>query len=253
MVVYVVEFDFRASPLILDSKREMEIINNWKTFAFDIFITINIEFIMFKFRFMLLIAAFIFTGCSDLVAPDSENEVIGPQTEQAISENALFAAKGGNKAEIAGQVSRFEEGVFRRLYDEKSNIHVVLGGNIVDFCNGEGSASGVVDVQHVDHPTQENRYHRTWRGELFATVWEGPLRFPASCDDYGVMTPVVATTVNARFHDNDFVAGQHDGKNTDSYGWSFNGPGLSGHQQCTWDGEDVSTNKCNTNIQVKNK
>jgi hypothetical protein len=162
-----------------------------------------------------------------------------------------------NNPDAGGIITRDEMGLGLFQRDSKTQLQVVLGIDIAEFCGGVW-APDLVARQIVDVPDEANRIVRLLHGtDVRTSVWPN---FGFNCGLFTTTTPL-ATGLSKFVHtDNDvFIFFNPDNKNSNAYGWTAHGvladpagdkAPFSAHRRCQWDGQDLATEKCRIKVRL---
>ena len=198
----------------------------------------------------LLVASFLiaFAACGEGVQT----------TAPEIPDTPQPAFNFANGPDAAGIITRDGMGLGLIGRDSNTQLQVVLGVDLVEFCGGVW-APDLVARQITDVPDEANRIVRILHGtDVRTSVWPN---FGFNCPLFTTTTPL-ATGLSKFVHtDNDVnIFFNPDSKNSNAYGWTAHGvltdpsgakAPFSAHLRCHWDGQDLATEKCLRKVQLK--
>ena len=116
----------------------------------------------------------------------------------------------------SGRVIRIELGDAYTWVDFKTGYRVVIGLDILDFCNGPPNTYSVFQFQIVDIPTLEDRFVVNDSGYVPVQVFDF---IDFNCAIFTAIGPVAVGMANFRLTDSDFFGTV---ETNDANAWGFN-------------------------------
>jgi hypothetical protein len=158
------------------------------------------------------------------------------------------------------KVVRYQGIVYLHNVDYKNGISIIVGADIVEFCNTFSSGFDLVNIQEIDVPEDANRIVQIANGDDVTTsVW--PFT-DFDCVKFTTQEPVAAGTADFISTDNDlYVSDNPDNVNWNAFGFTAKGQltasdgsikRLNAASRCTWDGVNyLDSGTCAVVINLK--
>jgi hypothetical protein len=160
-------------------------------------------------------------------------------------------------AQSGPNVMRFDGGVAFSIPDFDAGTQVILGVNMIEFCNDFFNPD-TVPFMDINVPEDSDRIKQLFKGEVQASVW-GFSEF--NCARFLSELPLGQGMVQVHGNDNDLIVFLRDNQNANSFGIRANGDMWSpatGEQlkfhlvwHVVWDGADGDKFKEMVKISLK--
>jgi len=178
---------------------------------------------------------------------DQETELIQSDENQDLSLKSGSPDQPGDNM----KVFRFDGYYVWILSDEESGLSAVIGGDAQSLCTGGGWAPDLLSFQDIVKVAEDDnpRVHRLLKGEgVNVNVWGA---VPLNCGAILTFEPVFSGTGDYISTDNDVFSYERNNKNTNVWGLTLKGDGISIKYHASWDGEDNATLKEKVTIDLE--